>query len=140
MSTITYPMDKARDLLFRSSDGKTFSISKERAGLSAVFRDMLGSNGEASKKEIEVAEKTRDFWLFLSALGMFGFTHETPSALQNLKVGDMVTLLRLADKYHALLVGFFVEQQVWYCSRDGGLTRKGWKRETSSLYSFMPIF
>lgn len=81
---------------------------------------MLEAGGIPQNSDpIQVEDKEEEMDLFLTALGVYGFETSMPSSLQDLKPSQLVTLLRLGDKYHSLCVGIFVQQEVWVYSRNG---------------------
>ena len=48
-ASIDHLLDTDQALLFKSSDGKTFGLSKGRARLSSVWRDMIDLGSEEVK-------------------------------------------------------------------------------------------
>lgn len=97
-----------KDLIFKSSDEKLFSISKARAEQSKVWKDMIRV-GESHKAEtVTLSEDSELLIKLFEALNVMEWLVERPIELQNLKAVSFVALLEAAEKYQAEIVSTFI--------------------------------
>lgn len=140
----------SKGLIFKSSNQKTFSISIDRASLSAVWKGMLEVGSESldspalalvqkSKEDSNLnsnsdllTEHEQEILVSLKSLDL----SQEPSNLRDLQLSQLVTLLEMADKYQAISVGKSVEIESMLDHYHGNLFDKSSDKECLQLFYY----
>lgn len=109
--TIDYKIDgEVHEVVFKSSDGKLFSILKEKALQSEVWKNMLqvGDNqteegGIDETKAVKLDEKSDEVLVFLETLDQSKWKQ-----MFYLSASSIAVQLKMADKYQAVNAALYV--------------------------------